>query len=155
MGVNVPIIFLLVVCAFLPSCQKQCRAWSYDEIHGSCKSFDSQKMTLKTANRIRGIELKIVSTQSGQRCIVDVFSLPILSDETTISCCVEKNSRTFDAKRLEGGQRLILSKEAEDYLITNLLNDKTITLTLGRYREEIIPNGFTKVYRTYTHNSSK
>lgn len=147
MGVNVQILFLLMIW-FLPSCQKESRAWSYNEIHGSCQNFDSQKMTLKTANPLRGLELKIVRTQSGQRCIVDIFSLPIPPNRATISCSVEESTHTFYAQWLDGGQRLILCKEAEDYLITNLRSGKTITLASGRYREEIIPNGF---FEAYTH----
>jgi hypothetical protein len=53
----------------------------------------------------------------------------------------------FYAERLEGGQRLSLPEEAIDVIITELLEGRIFTLSIGRFSSEIIPFKFYEAYR--------
>lgn len=151
-------LFLLKGAAFAAllfifySCSPSCRQWSYDEVCTSCAYYNSKRIILPPDNQFRGLDLEIVRTYSGQRAYLNIFSLALpkesndpLKTQICISC--EMSSYDFYADRLEGGQRLLLSKETEELIISKLLKYKAVTISVGRYRSEIIPRRFCEAYK--------
>jgi len=136
------------------SCSSSCRQWTYDEVCTNCPYYNSKRLVLYPDNQFRGLELVFLRTYSGQRAYINIFSLALPMDsndphKTQICISCEISSYDLYAERLEGGQRLLLSDEAAELIISNLLECKTVTISVGRYKSEIIPRGFSEAYRNF------
>jgi hypothetical protein len=146
---------LIALFLFLLSCSPCCQQWYYDEVRTSCPTYNSQKMFLFPENEFRGVELEIIRTCSGEYVFLNVYALSFPREQdnpnttlVVISCGDLSNK--YLADRFEGGQRLLLPKEAEMFIITKLLEGKQLTVSTGRFCSEIIPRGFCEAYHKFS-----
>jgi hypothetical protein len=82
---------------------------------------------------------------------VNTFSRPLAacSGPFPLSVTVDNISTTFSAELLQGGQRLLLSDEARDYIVSALLQQQCVTLTVGPYQATFSPTRFAKYFRYF------
>lgn len=140
----------------LNSCTPCVREWTYQEVRASCSSDHSKRIILFPENPYRGIGLQFLRTHSGQFAYLDVYSLSLPQDPlepktAMVTFSSEGDSLEFKVYRFEGGQRLLLSKDAECYLIDKLLECHRVKITVGRFRDEITPREFHKVYTKFCY----
>ena len=142
----------LTLFLFLCSCSKPCSQWQNERAVTCCESQNSSRLMRCSSNRFRGLELEIARGCSGMRMYLNVHSLCFPCDETTppkTTVHITSGQESYDvwADRLEGGQRLLLPPEAAQSIICHLLNGNTVSLSAGRFKEEISPEGFCAAYR--------
>lgn len=138
----------------LHSCTPCNREWFYQEVRAESPCVHSKRILLLPENPYRGIGLQFVRTCSGERAYLDIYSLCFPKDmeepdSTLVRISSDAGSYEFRADRLEGGQRLLLPGDAESFLIEQLLNCRTLTISAGRYQDEITPRAFREAYRKY------
>jgi len=93
--------------------------------------------------------LEIVKGYSGVRMYLNIYCLSFPQEldnpfKTLVTISNDSDSYDVLADRFEGGQRLLLPPEAADNIIYRLLNNQSLTISVGRYCSEIIPEGFAK-----------
>lgn len=158
MSKKLPLLIRAAFAALLvifQACSPCCREWLYDEVCTSCPYYNSKRIILRSETNLQGLELEFIRTFSGQRAYINIFSLALprdINDPLKTQICISfgDNKYNFYADRLEGGQRLLLSKEAEELIISQLLECKPMTISTGRYRSVIIPRKFPEAYKKFT-----
>lgn len=150
---------IVVLFLFLCSCSKSFPEWEYGRVITSCPAYNSGRLLLRPENPFRGLELELSCGCSGLRMYVNAFSLAFPKEEgcsskTKILISSDQESYTVFADRLEGGQRLLLPPEAAQNIIRKLLACKTIFISAGRYKSEIVPRGFSEAYHKLVKNSA-
>lgn len=99
-----------------------------------------------------GLEIELAKGQSGLRMYLNVYSLEVPQEEPgTGSTFVEilrgNESCSFYASIFSGGQRMLLPSEGMDYIISSLLCQEPLSITVGKYHTEIKPLDFVKKYK--------
>ena len=61
---------------------------------------------------------------------------------STVTLTIEGSILEYEADRLEGGQRLKMPPEATAAVVEALSNGFCVDVTVGRYRETLVPNNF-------------
>lgn len=81
------------------------------------------------------------------------LQFPALKDNHTITpvtITVEGQQYTYDADRMEGGQRTHLPDEARDLIINSLMAEESVQISSGRYHETLITDNFPLLYQKAT-----
>ncbi len=138
----------------LHSCTPCNREWCYQEVRAESPCVHSKRILLLPENQYRGIGLQFVRTRSGEWAYLDIYSLCFPKeregpDSTLVHISSEEGSHEFRADRFEGGQRLLLPKDAEIFLIEELLKCRTLRISAGKYRDEITPRAFRAAYSKF------
>lgn len=136
---------------FLTSCSKSSHQWICEKTltHDPC--YDSMRIILPSRNHFRELELELTQ---GAYCkmYINVFSIELPEDpdcpnKTKVSLSVDGNSKIVYADRLKGGQRLLLPPDTTQMIIDSLLEGKPLSLSVSRYKAEIIPDRFSNFYQ--------
>ncbi len=140
---------------FLYSCAAATQAkWEYDEVISHYPAVSSATLYFEPCNLFREMRLEICRTCSGLKTYLSIFSLSLPQEasnphKTSITLACDGLELTFLADRLEGGQRLLLPKEAEEALIRWMLEDHIVTITCGRFQTEVPPKDFLKLHALF------
>lgn len=80
---------------------------------------------------------------------INVLSVPF-RDTLSVECKVVLTDASieFDAICLEGGQRFLVPEEARDQILDHLFAGGIVNIYIGRYKGEIIPSNFKKLYKS-------
>lgn len=134
---------LIALFFFITSCSTTPRQWNCENIDAHHPCFKCSRMILNSDKEFRGLQFEITRTSSGIRAYISTLSLSFPKNPK-VEVVMEVGDKTtiILAERLEGGQRLLLTPPDTDIIIQNLLQGKTLTLSIGRYSSEIVPTGF-------------
>lgn len=128
----------------LVSCTSKQTTWEVSETRTRHTAHQAFKLSHKPDNIFRGMELEFVRTASGLRSYLNVHSLKFAEDiahtkKTEIVLISNGNERHYLADRLEGGQRLLLTPEAQDFLLNQLAENHSVRVVSGRFDVEVSP----------------
>ena len=151
---------MLTLFLFLCSCSKPCNNWEYKGMISSCPPVTYGKIYLSPKNHFRELELEFSRGCSGIKMYLNAFSVEFPqngggSSTTKVLIQAGQESYEVDADRLEGGQRLILPQGVSENIICRLLNQEQVCISAGKYKSEISPQGFSKVYDKLVHNKTE
>lgn len=90
------------------------------------------------------MEVEFVRTASGLRSYLNVHSLKFAEEtahakKTEIVLISDGTERHYLADRLEGGQRLLLPPEAQEFLLDQLAENHSVRVVSGRFDVEVSP----------------
>lgn len=146
------LIFLLFF--IFTACSKPC-GWIYREVNSDCCQFSSASLAFTNPNPFNGLELSFLRGDFGTVGYVSIFRgqiTPFDFGDTKIVVFIENEQFVFHARCLEGGQRLLLSNEATEFVLSALNNSKTVTIALIGYYSVITPAKFHKYYQKFIEN---
>jgi hypothetical protein len=157
---RVKVIFLSLSISFLfVSCSSSNeQQWQIDRTVVSNLDCNLGRLTLPAINTYQGLELELVRSASGTRMYLNAFSLPFPNDledlsKSAVILLIDEQVYVIKAERFMGGQRLLMPEDAASLIITTLVNDKSIQITVGRYRTTIISTRFVELYKQLNKNN--
>ncbi len=141
------LLFLLPSCSCGP-------CWVYREVDTSCPSNNSAFLSYPVLNGFNGIEVQLLRGDFGTLAYLNIpcREIPPLPDApryANVLLIIEEDYYSFQAIRMEGGQRLLLPDEATDLLIHALLNCVSVVIALPSHYAEICPMRFESLYRKF------
>jgi len=147
-------VFMTLFLSLLSSCNSHSSPWKNQQVTTSTPQFNSSSITYDNKTTANRITLELTQTYDGMRIYLNIASLTITPnkekpDRANIFITINGTQQESEAFRLQGGQRLLLQEQTRDTIINALLGNKTVTLRVGRYKTDIIPEGFSKLYRSF------
>ncbi|MBI5345913.1 MAG: hypothetical protein HZB76_02065 [Chlamydiae bacterium] len=138
-------IKLIVFFLLLISCSKN-ETWKLDSLSQCEADFNSCKLT-NNSNQISGLEVEFIQTKNELYGYLNVFfqtTTPIIDNEKKAKVTIKINDQTFEKieSRLKGGQKIALSSETTDLIITSLKNNHEVTIMLDGYETTLEPKDF-------------
>lgn len=138
---------IIALFFFLTSCSSSSPQWIYGKMDSCCQDFRSQKLLQPAKNLYQDISIELVETRSGLRVYLNTHSIPFITDLKNPNLIQVKmragdENRLFAAYRLKGGQKALLSQNGSSWLISALLENKEVTLSIDRYSTVASPNDF-------------
>lgn len=142
--------WLFILSLLFCSACTQCREWKFDCEKTPSPEYSSSQMILP-AQENETLALEIVSTISGLRMYVNVYSIPLSplpfdDKKIDVTFSTEEASFIVVADLLIGGQRVLLPPQTTEWMITTLLDFRTVKVSVGRYSAEITPASFQEHY---------
>ena len=135
------------------SCSHSSKLWVLQKISSSNPSYDAARIFF-TTNSFLGLELEITRVDKDLCSYINVFSqeIPIMkghSNKSLLTISSNNTQQTFVTNRLQGGQRILLPKEATNLIIDELNKNKTLRIIIPNslYDGEIISSNFSKVFK--------
>ncbi len=113
--------------------------WDLQKMPGE-KNFRSVRIQSLTQDRIGGLSFELLLLQDKKIAYIHIFSQKLESGHIKIRG--GNMEYEGEAKLLEGGQRLLLSEELQNTIVSSLLKGEDVTLTVGPYQEKIAAAGF-------------
>lgn len=132
-------IFTIILFG-VTSCNSTPNRWKSASINRS--EIASTRHIFSPDNLFRELELEIVHGSYGTRVYLNGHSEPFTLarfNEAEVTIIDEEGvvQHVF-ARRLRGGQRLLLPEDAAEYILKELKAGKTLTLAAGRYQTEVV-----------------
>jgi hypothetical protein len=126
--------------------------WKLSHVQSGSAKFNSSKLTYLASDKLNGIDLEILCTQTSSHAFVNVHSHPIKPYKgdpkvAYLTVRIGEESIPCLAARHEGGHRLLLPQEIQDAIIQALYEQKTIVLETSGYKSELEPQDFSKKYQ--------
>lgn len=139
-----------ILCFFLllsvVSCNSGPNRWKLTYLSASDVKFSSSKLYHQTSNQFHGLEFELLRLQDRLIAYLNVFSqtIPAASEPTSAKVTLRIDGKEHQglARRLEGGQRLLLKEEMTDLIISSLRQGKAVEIILDGYEETITPEEF-------------
>lgn len=146
---------ILALCLlYLPSCtSSKCREWDLQEIITKCSHYNGGRIILGPDSDCSFLELEIMRNSSGVRIFINILLMqaPPLNGNSYLTTATvqfgDEEPWIVHPYLLEGGQRLLLPGDASDLLISQLLDDQSFTIKIGRSYITVIPDGFTENFK--------
>lgn len=147
------ILFFLLTPFVLISCSRNNQQeWEFDRAVALDSAHASERLSLPAINSFQGLELELVRGITSTRMYLNAFSLPFpcdLEGKSEVSLFIEEQEYLFKAECFQGRQRLLLPQEITALIITALMNDSSIQISVGRYQATIISTRFAEFYRYF------
>lgn len=141
-------IIPLVLSVFLIACQSKTNTpWIEQEMSTHCLNSDSIRLTYPPQEPSEGFELELLLAQDELTSYINLFLYPLpFKHRTTYSLTFtcENETVSYPAYLHRGGQKLTLSKEAQDHLLSLLKQEKSVHISFDRHSQLIIGEGFQK-----------
>ncbi len=115
--------------------------------------YDSARLIYDILDPFNQLELEMIQSASGLRMYLNTFSRPLASPNVTVKA--GGDLRCFPGTLFEGGQRLLLSEEARDFIIASLLAECAVEVVAGPYHAIIGTEKFSKTYFKLLSTASK
>ena len=143
---------LFLIIFLTSSCSPQCNQWKLAVIKADCPAASYVKVYLPACNTFNGLETVLMSSNGNVRLYLYAVTLlfPFYENDECfceVTLCVDEENYTFIADRLQGGQCLLLPKDAMQLLMDALLENKSVEVTTGRYQATLTPENFCNAYR--------
>lgn len=137
-------IHSLLILLLMTSCSNKKALWEISETKTRHTSHQAFRISQKPNNIFRGIEVEFVRTSSGLRTYLNVHTLAFTENrfnhkKTEIVFISGGDEKSFLADRLEGGQRLLLPMEAQEFLLEKLSKNQSVKVISGRFDVDILP----------------
>lgn len=142
----------MAICAFiLTACSSPCHRWNYQAIPACEPCYQASSLHLAPEDPLNQIGITIVHSMFDVRVYLDIYCLlipPYEGQESlgSFQVIIDGQEKEWVVNRLEGGQRLWLTPEASNALISALLDECKVTIVIGRYRVEVALNDFIDGY---------
>lgn len=122
-------------------------------MHSNSQEHCSSKLSYRSHDRSRGIDLEILQTQEHLKAYLCVHSIPIPAYQgnpkaALATLTLDSEILSCQSYRLEGGQRLLLPEEITVALIKALEKGKDVTISLPGYRTVIPAENFSKRFKS-------
>ncbi len=145
------ILGLILLSLF--ACGKPCY-WTHDTIRSHHK--DYSKIVYNPRDPIHGIELELVSAEEHLKGYLNIHACPLplhpdQSKSIVVKIEIDGQTTTYEAFRLEGGQRVLLPDDLLNTLVNSLSNDINVTVILPGYRSQILAEGFMEHFKHVQH----
>lgn len=149
-------VFVLLYVIFLSSCVKN-QEWTYQDVKSSRPEFKSFHLDYSIAS-INGIGVELLRGDFGVIGYLSVNSNQIQStpddpSKAEVVFQVENDQLLYRATKMLGGQRVKLSQEAVDKLLTLLGEGKNVNIYLKGYSAKITPNKFSKQFKKFSRSA--
>ncbi len=137
--------YVLLCFIFLLSCSPQNNSWNMCRPQSSYPRFHSFGMSKKPVNIYREMGVEFIQTSSGLRTYLNSLfmefpSSAFDSNKTDITIRTEIVEQQFLADRLAGNQRILLSKEAQAFILNHIAQNRCVTISAGRFEACIRPD---------------
>lgn len=141
---------LALLLLFLSACSSKA-GWVYQEVKTKPIASNSANLRMPVTNPFNGLELQFLKGNFGTRAYLGIHAREIPpQDNDPIVIVVDERPYSFATTRMEGGQRLLLSEEATQLLISALSNTHKVTIGApGGFVAEIPSKKFGKLYRKF------
>jgi hypothetical protein len=125
--------------------------WHSSAIRSVNPDYDLAKLIYPASNQTNGIEIELIRQGDLVRGYLNVYSseIPALLHDphkAKVVLITEKEEKTFAITRLEGGQRLALSHEGFETLISALKETPSLTIKTGHFTQTINSKSFEKKF---------
>jgi hypothetical protein len=128
----------------LAACQRE-SPWAVSQIQTGNKAFDSSRLSYFSKDKINGIDLEWIQTETELYCYLQVHSHAIQNPQVTLIIGDEKEQ--FSCPRHRGGQRLLLPEELKQKILSALEAGSSLTLTVDDYRVTLEPTDFRRSFK--------
>lgn len=143
-----------LICALFlfSSCSKQSPEWQLESANSCEPYFLNAKLYLEPENIFReaGVEIAYNSAL-GLRMYLNLFGCQLKSvDEKNFAeviISIDGQEERSSAFVYQGNQKVLLTEELSNKIITALLSDHPVEIRVGNYYSKISSDGFTKKYR--------
>ncbi len=140
-------LFLAII---ITSCNSTCvRQWELTTIDADCPATTYAKLSLQPCNYFNGLEAELLDCGGNVRLYLNARTLLFAasSDGTiTLQLHFDDYDLEYQADVLEGCQRVLAPSEAQQTIISALLNNRAVDITIGRYQTTLTPDNFTCSY---------
>jgi hypothetical protein len=137
--------FFLFFALILAGCQQ--KNWIFYKTLSDCPKFNSTQLRYAATNSFSGIEVLFLKGDFGMVSYLSVCSRFLLS--STMSFQIAGTLYVYSGVILEGGQRMLLPKEATETLIRALLSGQNVSIDLEGFHTELCPLNFSKKYKKF------
>jgi hypothetical protein len=147
----------LILPLLLFSCSKESR-WAFDEVYSEQREFCSTKLTWRPPDPINSVHVELLNTQEHLRVYLNILSTPVSPyrgdpKKALLTMDIDGQKCQYEIRRLEGGQRFLLSDEIANALIDALQNQRSVTLSLPGYSARLIAEDFSSKYKKLLHHT--
>lgn len=141
----------LALFLFLASCQKN-TPWHLEKSLTGNECYNSARLTLvQDCASSREFELEFDIAPAGLTLYVNLTGRPLQSCAEVI-IRNSHESHSFNAFLLFGGQRILLSESACDYILNALLHQDEIRISIGPYESAVPSGNFFESYLKFVEN---
>jgi hypothetical protein len=152
-------MILVILLFVLAGCAKTDN-WAVDRIQAGDKQFDSAKLSFPTQDIVNGVDLELLCIQGKIRSYLQVHSQtipPYQGDPKAALVLLQVGDETFAgiAFRHEGGQRVRLSENLQDRIISALKENKSVTIRLEGYKTVVSSQEFGKHFEEIQNSPIK
>lgn len=99
-----------------------------------------------TKDNCYGMNFEIIRSGGEDWGYLSVLSFAFEEEAAAVAIELDEEKTLFLARRLEGHQKLLLSKEATSLIIQVLLDGKSINLNVGNFHTTLCPQDFARRY---------
>jgi len=142
---------LFLIIFLLTACCPPCHQWKLAAIKADCPTATYVKVYLPACSTFDGMETELMCNNGNLHLYLNAFSLqfPANADDcsqTDVKVVICDQEHRFLAERLQGGQRLLLSDDAQQLIICSLLEGNEVEIFAGRYKSKLVCEAFSKTY---------
>jgi hypothetical protein len=145
---------LFLVALSLYSCSPACHQWKLAVIKADCPAARYAKLYLPASNTFNGLDAVLMWSNGRLNFYLNALTFCFPSDDGNETQCevdfrIDDVMNTFVAERLEGGQSLLLPEEAMQLVVTALLEQQCVEVTVGRFQTTLVPDHFDTSYKKF------
>lgn len=139
--------FIAVLCL---GCSRS-DSWKVSHIQSGSTEFSSSRLSYHTKDLVNGIDAEFLSVEDSCHLYLHVHSHPIRpykgdAKKALVQIKTPGETKNFIAHRHEGGQRLLLSEEAKDYIVKALHEGENVVVSTSGYSSTLTAESFDKKY---------
>lgn len=126
--------------------------WSMSYILASSKEFNSLRLHYKNPTPFEWTYSEFILGPSGIRFILNLTLCPLEPGPITLTAVAGENSKKeLQGRLFEGGEKILLVDEEAEWLITELLEHRSIQLSVDRYKTTLQPDRFKEMWSKAKH----
>lgn len=115
--------------------------WNVSYLSTGSQEFNSAKLSLPTTDRVHGMDVEFIQTELGIRTYLQVHSHPV-SKNIIVTIKAKDHEMKETAILHEGGQRILLPPELQEFLLSSLKEGKSVTIEIPGYQTTLSTEGF-------------
>ncbi len=131
--------------------------WKYSHVNGESDQFRSSRLSYAILNTPNPLQLEIIRKKETNKAYLSTqgkaFSEhPDHPGYTLISISAKDSTKSYLAKRYEGGQRLVLPEILIEKILDGLQSGEEIIVKTTGYMTTLKPEGFAPAYEKWQKN---
>jgi hypothetical protein len=125
-------------------------------MHSSDQNHRSTRLSYFSHDPLHGIDLEFLQTPEHLKAYLNVHSMPVPPisgnpKSSLVKLKIHTETLSFQAYRLEGGQRFLLPDEITKTLIEALTNGQEVSISLSGYNSLVKAEDFSKKFEHFQH----
>lgn len=126
-------------------------SWKVSHIQSGSTQFSSSRLSYHTKDLVNGIDAEFLAVEDTCHLYLHVHSHPVRPykgdvKKALVQVKTSDETKSFIAYRHEGGQRLLLSDEAREYIVNALYAGEHVTISTSGYSSTLTAESFGKKY---------